>query len=89
MPQKKIPQRMCLGCGQMKPKADLMRVVKSPDGQILTDPAGKANGRGAYVCRDRACLEKARKTRRLERTFSAPVSEEIWTALFEKAEDPV
>lgn len=74
---KKIPMRQCLGCREMKPKRDLIRVVRSPEGEISLDFRGKANGRGAYVCRDRACLAKAVKAKALERAFSAPIPPEV------------
>ena len=70
--------RQCLGCREMKPKKELIRVVRSPDGtQISLDFKGKAPGRGAYVCPDAACLQKAIKTRALERAFSAAIPPEI------------
>ena len=64
--QKKIPMRMCTGCGEMKPKRELVRVVKSPQGEISLDLTGKKPGRGAYVCKNVTCLRAARKARRLE-----------------------
>ena len=70
MQMRKVPMRMCTGCGQMKPKRELVRVVKSQDGEIALDLTGKKAGRGAYVCRDIECLQKARKARRLEKAFS-------------------
>lgn len=81
MTPKKIPMRMCTGCGEMKPKRELIRVVKQKDGSILADAAGKAAGRGAYLCADRACLQKARKGRRLERALSCQISDEVYEAL--------
>ena len=65
MHQKKIPMRMCTGCGEMKPKKELVRVVKSPEGEVFLDQTGKKPGRGAYVCRSADCLKAARKARRL------------------------
>lgn len=64
---KRVPLRKCTGCGEMKPKKDLVRVVKSPEGEISLDLTGRKPGRGAYVCRSAACLQAARKARRLER----------------------
>ena len=64
--QKKIPMRQCLGCREMKPKAELIRVVRSPVGEIALDFKGKASGRGAYVCKDGACLKKARKSKEIQ-----------------------
>ena len=78
---KKIPMRMCTGCGEMKPKRELIRVVKSPEGEIALDRTGRLPGRGAYVCPDLECLKKARKTRRLEGVFSSAIPEEVYDAL--------
>lgn len=78
MKQKKIPMRMCLGCGEMKPKKELIRIVKSPEGEVSLDITGKKNGRGAYICRSSECLEKAKKTRRLNRTFSCEIDESVY-----------
>ena len=69
MQQKKIPMRRCLGCNESKPKKELIRVVRSPEGEISLDPTGKKSGRGAYVCRSRACLTEAIKRGRLDRAF--------------------
>ena len=67
--QKKIPMRQCVGCREMRPKRELVRVVKSPEGEITLDFKGKAPGRGAYVCPNVDCLKKARKAKALERGF--------------------
>lgn len=77
------PMRKCLGCGEMKPKYELLRVVKSSDGKVEIDPSGRKNGRGAYLCHCKDCLENARKARRLERTFSTKISDEMYLALEE------
>ena len=82
--QKKIPMRMCTGCGEMKPKKELVRVVKSPQGEISLDLTGKKPGRGAYVCHDVACLQKARKARRLERAFSCAISPQVYDQMEEE-----
>ena len=79
--EKKIPMRQCLGCREMKPKKELIRVVRSPDGEISLDFKGKASGRGAYVCPDPRCLKKAIKARALERAFSAQIPPEIYERL--------
>ena len=79
--QKKIPMRQCLGCREMKPKKELIRVVRSPEGEISLDFRGKANGRGAYVCPDPVCLKKAIKARALERAFGTAIPEEIYALL--------
>ena len=79
--QKKIPMRQCLGCREMKPKKDLIRVVRSPEGTISLDFRGKASGRGAYLCRSGDCLKKAVKSKALERAFSAPIPSEVYDRL--------
>ena len=84
MRQRKIPMRMCTGCGEMKPKRELIRVVRSPEGEVSLDFKGKKPGRGAYVCPDPTCLQKARKSRALERAFSAPLPDAVWAALEEQ-----
>ena len=78
---KKIPLRQCVGCREMKPKGALIRVVKSPEGEVSLDFKGKKPGRGAYVCPDPECLKRARKSRALERAFSAPMPPEVYDAL--------
>jgi len=80
---KKIPMRMCTGCMEMKPKKDLIRVVRSSEGEISIDMKGKKPGRGAYVCRDEACLKLAFKSKRLAKNLEAEISEEIFAALNE------
>lgn len=95
MKQKKIPMRMCSGCGEMKPKKELVRVVKAPDikdeegnvigsGEISLDLTGKKSGRGAYVCREINCLKAARKLRRFEKTFSCRISDELYERMEEE-----
>ncbi|MBS1419568.1 MAG: DUF448 domain-containing protein [Clostridia bacterium] len=78
---KKIPMRQCLGCREMKPKRELIRVVRSPEGEISLDFGGRANGRGAYVCPNGDCLRKAVKARALERAFSARIPPEVYERL--------
>lgn len=78
---KKIPLRQCVGCREHRPKPELIRVVRSPEGEVSLDFKGKKPGRGAYVCPDPECLKRARKSRALERAFSAPLPDEVWTAL--------
>ena len=82
--QKKIPMRQCLGCREMKPKKELIRVVRSPEGAVTLDFKGKANGRGAYVCPNPACLKKAVKAKALERAFSCQIPQEVYEALEEQ-----
>jgi predicted RNA-binding protein YlxR (DUF448 family) len=83
MPQKpkKIPLRMCVGCREMKPKASLIRVVRSPEGAVSLDPVGKKPGRGAYVCRNTACLARAIKQKQLERQLETALAPETAEAL--------
>lgn len=78
---KKIPMRMCLGCNEMKPKKELIRAVKSPEGEISMDLTGKKSGRGAYICRSAECFRLARKARRFEKAFSCQISEEVYDAM--------
>jgi predicted RNA-binding protein YlxR (DUF448 family) len=84
MKVKKIPQRMCLGCQEMKPKKELIRVVKNSEGEIKVDLTGKAPGRGAYICRNIECFEKAYKSKRFERSFESKISEDIYQKLREE-----
>ncbi|MDO5002264.1 MAG: YlxR family protein [Eubacteriales bacterium] len=79
--QKKIPMRQCLGCREMKPKKELIRVVRSPEGDISLDFKGKAPGRGAYICPNAQCLKKAVRARALEKAFSAQIPEEVYEKL--------
>ena len=89
MKPKKTPMRMCLGCGEMKPKKELIRVVKSPEGEISLDFKGKAAGRGAYICCSTDCLEKARKARRFEKSFSCKIEESVYEVMMnELREEP-
>ncbi|HWJ03351.1 MAG TPA: YlxR family protein [Verrucomicrobiae bacterium] len=81
MKVKKVPLRMCLGCQEMKPKKELVRVVRSPEGEISLDPTGKRNGRGAYICRQVGCLEKAVKAKRFEKAFEHPMPDGIFEIL--------
>ena len=84
---KKIPMRQCVGCREMKPKKELIRVVRSPEGQVSLDFRGKLPGRGAYVCPDPACLARARKSRALERAFETALPPEVWQALEEQMKE--
>lgn len=86
MSVKKIPMRMCTGCREMKPKKELIRVVRSTDGEIRLDLTGKLNGRGAYICKCGECLKKAQKTNALARAFECGVSPEIYTQLEKELE---
>lgn len=82
--QKKIPVRRCVGCNAQRSKRELVRVVRSPEGEISIDLRGKAPGRGAYLCPSAACLAKARKAKRLERTFAVPIPDGIYDRLTEE-----
>lgn len=83
MAEKKIPLRTCIACRQSKPKKELIRIVKSGE-EVFVDPTGKANGRGAYICPDKTCFEKLKKSKGLNRAFSCEVKEEVYDALMEK-----
>lgn len=84
--QKKIPMRQCLGCREMKPKRELIRVVRSPEGEISLDFKGKAPGRGAYICPSPACLKQTIKAKALERAFSTQIPEAVYEKLNEEME---
>ena len=81
MKPKKIPQRMCVGCQEMKNKKELLRVVKTPEEEIVLDPTGKKAGRGAYVCPTEECLAKALKGKRLEKALKAAVDPVVYESL--------
>ena len=81
MKAKKIPMRMCLGCREMKPKKELLRVVRSPEGSLSVDATGRKPGRGAYVCRSAECLKKAIRQKQLERAFECALQDEVKEAL--------
>ena len=87
MAEKRIPLRKCIGCNEQKPKKELLRVVRSPEGEISMDETGKKAGRGAYLCPSKACLAKARKAKRLERTFECPIPDEVYDRLEEGLEN--
>jgi predicted RNA-binding protein YlxR (DUF448 family) len=78
---KKQPERRCTGCGAKKPKTDLIRVVREPDGNVSLDFKGKKSGRGAYICRDTKCLKKAVKAHRLESNLECSIPDEVYLAL--------
>ena len=87
MGAKKTPARMCVGCREMKPKNSLIRIVKTPEGDIKTDPTGKLNSRGAYLCKSAECLKRAEKSGALSRAFGAAVPEEIFAELEKELSD--
>ena len=78
---KKVPQRMCVGCMQMQEKSALLRIVKQSDGTVSIDPTGKKNGRGAYICKNSSCLQKAIQAKKLERAFSMQLPDEVYSRL--------
>ena len=84
MKTRKIPMRMCVGCREMSEKRSLLRIVKSAEGEISFDPVGKKPGRGAYICRDRACLERAVKQKQLERALEQRIDEAVYARLMEE-----
>ena len=81
MKPKKIPMRMCLGCGEMKPKKELIRVVKNSEGAVSLDLTGRAAGRGAYLCRDIECFRKARKARRFEKSVECRIDDAVYDGM--------
>lgn len=83
---KKIPMRRCTGCGEMKSKKGMIRVIRTAEGEILLDATGKKNGRGAYLCFSAECLEKAVKSRGLERSLKTPVPQEVYENLKKELE---
>lgn len=84
MKPKKEIRRMCVGCGEMFDKRELIRVVKSPEGEVSLDKTGKKNGRGAYVCNNVECLKKARKKKSIERAFSMKIDDEVYDKMEEE-----
>ncbi len=84
MTNRKIPLRKCTGCGEMKPKSELVRVILTPEGDIVIDKTGRQNGRGAYVCQSLECLEKAHKNKGLERSLKTSIPQNIYDKLKEE-----
>lgn len=85
---KKIPMRKCVGCGEMKPKKELMRILKTENGDFVVDAAGKKNGRGAYICRSLDCFKSAVKSKGLERSFKQEIPKDVYESL-EKEMDAI
>lgn len=81
-----VPMRMCVGCRQMKPKTELIRIVRTPEQVITVDTSGKSNGRGAYICRSQACLDKAVRNQGLKRSLGCSIEDTILQALREEIE---
>lgn len=86
MKKRKIPERMCTGCREKRPKKELIRIVRSPEYDVDIDPTGKKPGRGAYICVDLECLKKARKSKALDRALEVSIGPEIWEVLKENFE---
>ena len=84
MKTKKIPLRKCLGCNQMKPKKELLRVVHDSQGKTSLDTTGRAQGRGAYICNSKECFDKAKKTKAFNRAFQSNIPEEIYEGLIKE-----
>ena len=84
---KKIPLRQCVGCGEMKSKKEMMRVLRTAEGEICLDTTGKKNGRGAYLCRSGECLKKARRNKGLERSFKVNIPNEVYESLEKEFEN--
>lgn len=83
---KKFPQRQCIGCGEMKNKKEMLRILKTPEGEFVLDATGRKNGRGAYLCPSMECLKKAIKTKGLERSFKMAIPTEVYEALEKEME---
>lgn len=81
MTNKKVPMRQCVGCGEMKSKKELLRVIKTPEEEIVLDTTGRKNGRGAYICASMECLKIAQKKRGLERSLKVSIPEEVYESL--------
>ena len=87
MAEKKIPLRKCIGCGEMKGKKEMIRVIKTPEDEIMIDATGKKNGRGAYICPSSACLAKAIKSKGLDRSFKMSIPKEVYEQLTKEMEE--
>ena len=83
-PVKRIPTRRCTGCGEHFPKNTLIRVLRTPEGEVILDLTGKKSGRGAYICKNAACLKKARKSKRIESSLECQISEELYNKMEEE-----
>ena len=86
MSMKKVPLRQCIGCGEMKSKREMIRVIKTADEEILLDATGRKNGRGAYLCPSMECMKKAVKSKGLERSFKMAIPKEVYDALEKEME---
>lgn len=81
MKNKKVPMRQCVGCRELKNKKDLMRILKTPDNNVIFDDTGRMNGRGAYICPSVECLKKARRTKAIERSLDISIPDEVYDAI--------
>ncbi len=81
MKNKKIPLRQCIGCGEMKPKKEMIRILKTEENEFILDKNGKKNGRGAYLCNEKECFLKAKKTKGLDRSFKMSIPEDVYKSL--------
>lgn len=81
--EKKIPQRKCVVCGSMKEKTLLLRIVRTPEGEIVVDKTGKTSGRGAYICKDEKCIEKACKYHKLDRALDKSIGDDVYKKILE------
>ena len=81
---RKVPTRRCTGCGEHFPKSTLIRVLRTPDGEVILDLTGKKSGRGAYICKNAACFKKARKTKRIETSLECSISDELYNRMEEE-----
>ena len=84
--QKKIPQRQCMGCRERKPKRDMIRIVRTPEGVVNLDFGGKMNGRGAYICPNPECLKKVQKSKALDRSLEVTIPDEVYERLHKEME---
>ena len=82
--QKKVPVRRCVGCGEHLPKAELVRVLRTPEGEVVLDLTGKKSGRGAYICKKAACLKKARKSKRIGTSLECTIPDEVYDRMEEE-----
>ena len=87
MANKKIPMRQCIGCREMKPKKEMIRVIKTAEDEIILDTTGRKNGRGAYICPESECLKKAIKCKGLERSFKMPIPKDLYEMLTKEMEE--
>ncbi len=86
-PIKKMPQRKCIGCDKMNDKKEMLRIVRNKEGEVFLDPTGKKSGRGAYICKDISCFDRARKKRRFENSLKCKIPDEVYTRLEKEITD--